>query len=173
MKLFWWKRRKSLKEILETARKSRSDYLNEDDLQNILFLDFDGVVNISLNPRSPLCFDERCMNNVNKLCHRFNLKIVVISSWKRQYKYKEILYNQGLDKDIEVIGKTDDLNGPREDEVKKYLEDNIYIDKFIILDDAFFNELTPYQIKPTFAVGFDQKKYQEAVKLLENQKGNR
>ncbi len=168
-----FRRNDKLRIILEKARERRSEYSDDHELYNVLFLDFDGVINIPLKPGKPLGFDRECMKNVNQLCHRFDLKIVVISSWKRGSSYRQILYDQGLDEDIEVIGKTDDLPGPREKEVMKYLTDNIFIDKFIIIDDGFFNELSPYQVKTAFANGFDLSKYREAEKLLETQPGNR
>ncbi|MBQ1827234.1 MAG: hypothetical protein II126_04605 [Erysipelotrichaceae bacterium] len=170
-KLF--RREDKLKRILEKAREKRSENSDEHEVVNVLFLDFDGVINIPLKPGRPLGFDRECMENICRLCHRFDLKIVVISSWKRGSSYRQILYDQGLDGDIEVIGKTDDLPGPREKEVMKYLTDNVFIDKFIIIDDGFFNELSPYQIKTSFANGFDLSRYREAEKLLEKQAENR
>ncbi len=166
-------REEKLNRILEKAREKRGSQSEEGRLMNILFLDFDGVLNIPLKPGRPLGFDQDCMQNVNNLCHRFDLKIVVISSWKRGSDYRKILYDQGLDGDIEVIGKTKDLPGPREREILKYLQDNIFIDRFIIIDDGFFSQLAPYQIKTEFAKGFDFIRYQEAEKLLEKQAGNR
>lgn len=163
----------SLKRILMRARHKRIAEL-KDDLDNVLFLDYDGVVSLEFSMelyRSVI--DKTCIEYVNKLCKEFNLKIVVISSWKNEPYYQDMLYEGGLNKDIEILGKTEELYGPREEEVKKYLEDHIYIDKFIILDDRVFKELRDYQVKPDSHIGFDEEKYNEAVELLKKQRGNK
>ena len=165
--------RKSLKRILSRARRKRIAEL-KDDLDNVLFLDYDGVVSLEFSMellRSVM--DKSCIENVNKLCKKFDLKIVVISSWKNESYYQDMLYEGGLDKDIEILGKTDELYGPREEEVKKYLEDHIYIDKFVVLDDRVYRELRDYQVKPDSHIGFDEEKYNEAVELLKKQRSNK
>ncbi|MBR0474873.1 MAG: hypothetical protein IJJ19_07700, partial [Erysipelotrichaceae bacterium] len=142
---------------------------------NILFLDYDGVVALDFSMelfRS--IFDRHCIENVNKLCHEFDLKIVVTSSWRNEEDYKDMLYDNGLDTDIEIIGKTPELYIVREDEIKIYLREHVYIDKFIILDDTGFTELKPYHVQTSFVDGgFNDEKYEEARQLLINQKGNR
>ena len=157
---------------MRARHKRISELKNE--LNNVLFLDYDGVVSLEFSMellRSVM--DKNCIENVNKLCKEFDLKIVVISSWKNESDYQDMLYDGGLDRSIEILGKTEELYGPREEEVKKYLEDHIYIDKFIILDDRVFKELRDYQVKPDSHIGFDEEKYREAVELLKKQRGNK
>ena len=38
--------------------------------------------------------------------------------------------------------------------------------KFIILDDGDFNELSKFQVKTDFNKGFDYEKYLEAIRLI-------
>lgn len=157
----------SLRAILAKARKQRDPDLNGMEY-DVLFLDYDGVLNI-IYPGGYERFSKPLVANVSKLCKEFDLKIVVISSWKISPDYANYLYEAGLDPEVKVFGKTDDLPGSREGEIKKYLQDHIYINRFIILDDGLFDELRPYQIRTTMAEGFNDAKYKEAVKLLERQ----
>ena len=152
-----------LVKILRAAKKKRKYF---DQLDNILFLDYDGVINTDINNYGQLPFNKVCIDNVNRLCKEYNLKIVVISSWKKYANYIDILYESGLDKDITIIGKTDILNGSREEEIKQYLYNNIYINKFIIIDDGDYDELSKYQVKTNFNDGFNDDKYLEASSLL-------
>ena len=167
-------RSNTVRGILRRARRKREKDLRND-LDNILFLDYDGVVALGFDiVKFRSVFDRGCLENVNKLCREFDLKIVVSSSWRTVDDYIDMLYDNGLDKDIPVIGKTVETYGPREDEIKQYLEEHIYIDKFIILDDTRFIELNPYLVETSVEDGgFNDRKYEEARQLLLKQKGNR
>ena len=83
-------KKESLKSILSYARRKRRGKLN-DELDNVLFLDYDGVINLDPNNYGKKCFDRDCIENVNRLCKKFNLKIVVISSWKKYENYEGLL----------------------------------------------------------------------------------
>ncbi len=135
-----------------------------DHFDNILFLDYDGV----LITNESSVFSKYCMSNLNNFCLKHQFKIVVISSWRKYLGYQDMLYGAGLDPKIEILGKTDCLNSTRELEIKKYLWEHPYLDKFMILDDGNFYELEKYQIKTEFSFGFDDKKYLEAELLLKN-----
>ena len=74
---------------------------------NILFLDYDGVVNTPMYvpgkdfPRYNFPVDNKVNNyqacrNVSLLCKHTNSKIVVSSTWRKYTNYKECLYNGGL-----------------------------------------------------------------------------
>ncbi len=160
----------SLKNILAKAKQQRDQDLSAM-AYDVLFLDYDGVVNI-IYPGGYERFSKPLVANVSKLCKQFDLQIVVISSWKISPDYAAYLYEAGLDPEVKVFGKTDDIPGPREEEIKKYLQDHIYIDNFIILDDGLFDELRPYQVRTTMAEGFDDVKYEEAVQLIKRMKNN-
>lgn len=153
--------------ILAEAKSKRIPDL-EKDLDNILFLDIDGVINLDPNNYTGPFKAEEQINNINELCLKYNLKIVVDSSWRHHSDYKDILYNSGLDYSIPILDKTEMLDIEREEEILKYLETNLYVDKFIIIDDHDFELLSKYHVKTDSNLGFTRDKYEEAVKLIEN-----
>ncbi|MBQ6654124.1 MAG: hypothetical protein IJM79_01185 [Erysipelotrichaceae bacterium] len=157
--------------ILKQMKKNRETD-SEKKLYDVLFLDYDGVINIVNKNYSIDRFESRRMENINRLCREFGLKIVVTSSWRLFPNYGELLYENGLDPDIEVLGCTEST-GPRETEIKNYLMQHIYINRFIILDDGVFNELSRYQVRTKLSEGFDGSKYEEAKELLEKLYGER
>ena len=74
---------------------------------NIVFLDYDGVVNTPIwNSSGTNCTfnfpEDNKVNNfqsvqwVSEFCQKFNYKIVVSSSWRFYTNYKDCLYNGGF-----------------------------------------------------------------------------
>ena len=162
-------KRGKLDRVLKQLKKSKSNYFSGE-LNNIAFLDFDGVINLDKNNYTGPFSDKECIDNLNKLCLENNFKIVVISSWRKYSNYKEILYNSGLNKNIEILGATDILEKDREAEIIDYLDKHDNTNMFIILDDGEFNELSKFQVKTDFKTGFDDKKYNEALDLIKRNK---
>ena len=158
-------KRSKLAKVLKKLKKNRNNYFSGE-LDNVVFLDFDGVLNLDINNYTERFKDKEPMNNLNKFCLENNFKIVVISSWRKSLSYKEVLYKSGLDERIKILGATAILEKDRESEVIDYLERNNNINKFIILDDGNFNELSKYQVKTVFEKGFDNNKYLEAIELI-------
>ena len=79
---------------------------------NIVFLDYDGVVNTPIVDGTPIkmCYpsDNRVNNTtavklIQQLCEDCNCHIVVISSWRYETNYAECLYNSGLSRNIQII----------------------------------------------------------------------
>lgn len=144
---------------------------------NIIFLDYDGVVNIPIFDENGemVGFNFPKDNKVNhfqgicwlnKLCKETESKIVVTSTWRLYDNYKECLYNGGLDKKIEIIGRTKEL-GDRGLEIKEYLEENGEIKNFIILDDEDynikkFNDLKERLIRTETNIGINWGIYERA-----------
>lgn len=158
-------KRSKLDKVLKQIKKSRNNYFSGE-LNNIVFLDFDGVLNLDINNYTGNFKAKEPIENLNKFCLENEFKIVVISSWRKSLNYMEILYESGLDRRIEILGATETLEKDRETEVIDYLEKHQNINKFIILDDGNFYELRKYQIQTIFEKGFDNKKYQEAIELI-------
>lgn len=158
-------KRSKLDKVLKQLKKSKSNYFSGE-LNNIVFLDFDGVINLDTTNYTGNFKAKEPIANLNKFCIENEFKIVVISSWRKSLNYKEILYESGLDKQIEILGATDVLEKDRESEVIDYLENHPNTNKFIILDDGEFSEMKKYQIQTVFEKGFDNKKYQEACELI-------
>lgn len=124
----------------------------------VVFLDFDGVINTiqiykeqsERNDRISAkgYFFDMCNSSkkrvsnmqaviwLDKICHDYDLKIVISSTWRINYKDSvEALYNSGLSKDIDVVGYTPWDNDSRGSQIKKYLSEHKEIKDFIILDD--------------------------------------
>jgi len=162
-------KKSKLEKILNKIKKDRTKYFSGE-LDNILFLDFDGVLNLDINNYTGKFNAKIPMKNLNKFCIENEFKIVVISSWRKSINYKELLYESGLNKNIKILGATKNLERDRESEIIDYLENHTNVSKFIILDDGNFNELSKYQVKTIFCNGFDDYKYNEAMKLLNKEK---
>lgn len=158
-------RKSRLEKVLKQLKKNRSNYFSGE-LNNIVFLDFDGVLNLDITNYTGNFRAKEPMTNLNKFCLENEFKIVVISSWRKSLNYKELLYESGLNEKIEILGATDILERDRESEVIDYLEKHQNTNKFIILDDGDFFELKKYQVQTVFEKGFDNKKYQEAIELI-------
>ena len=154
-----------LNKVLKIIKNNRSNYYSGE-LNNIVFLDFDGVLNLDINNYTDNFDCKIQMQNLNKFCIEQNFKIVVSSSWRKYSNYKEILYKSGLNHNIKILGATKILEKDREAEIIDYLENHTNIYKFIILDDGDFNELSKFQIKTVFSKGFDDYKYHEALNLI-------
>lgn len=131
---------------------------------NILFLDFDEVINCSdnsieqenvyiLDQKQYDKFSKVLSKNVSKLCKDFDFKIVVSSSWRLHFSLEELTYIiRYMYINAEVIGNTThdhmDLEyytDPtqrkprcRALQISKWLEDNCHldIDNYFILDDS-------------------------------------
>ena len=118
---------------------------------NVVFLDFDGVVNIPIwredKLRGVICDyndpDDKCVNHfqavqwVSEFCEKYNYSIVVSSTW-RMYSQTcaEILYNGGLREDIRVVGTTPIFHdGNRGDEITAWLSKHPEVENYLIFDD--------------------------------------
>lgn len=133
-------------------------------INNIIFLDIDGVLN------SDKYFDsidnKECMNLVDRLMldidmskvkilleviNKTNAKVVITSSWRRMKLYpyiKERLISMGLP----VVGETPFIEGRRGEEIKSYLLEN-RVSNYCIIDDEVFKdykELEDYLVVTDF-----------------------
>lgn len=143
----------------------------------VVFLDYDGVVNVPMwNEEGTRCEYAWPKDNkvncfqacqwVSEFCQKFGYKIVVTSTWRSHDNYIDCLYNGGLRKNIEVIGKTPHLHkGTRTDEIKMWLNEHPEVDDYIIFDDDIIEGLEHKQIL-CGCYGFDGDKYEEAMKLI-------
>lgn len=132
--------------------------------KNIMFLDYDGVINIEPNNFEGYFENPEAIYYISRLCLEYDFQIIVTSSWRRHPEYKNFLYNSGLDSKVKIIGGTDLSFKGRQFEISKYLEDHPEIEKFIIIDDAnFTGSLYKHLIQTAFKKGFNKNKYEEAV----------
>ena len=120
-------------------------------INNIIFLDIDGVLN------SDKYFDsisnKECINPVDRLMldidmskvkllleviNKTNAKIVITSSWRRMKLYpyiKERLISMGLP----VVGETPFIEERRGEEIRSYLLEN-RVSNYCIIDDEVFKD---------------------------------
>lgn len=172
---------------------------------NVLFLDFDGVINTQQFYKDKLHKDtilskdnyyiDICSPSYNRvsntqavtlidmLCHKFDLKIVVTSTWRIHGDQAETLYNSGLSRDIEVLGQTDRL-GSRDKEILSYIDScntynrfmhtGPYIKNFLVLDDDIGDMVLvkDHLIQTNVYDGFTFSKYLEACELIERWDNN-
>lgn len=85
-----------------------------------------------------------------------------------QEELQLLLINSGFNKDIKVIGLTPILYQQRGLEIQKWIDDNDYKGKFIIIDDdSDMCHLLPLLIRCDCQLGFTIYDYWKALKLLE------
>lgn len=153
----------------------------------VVFLDVDGVLNEEKS-RSRCCgylgVDDSKVKNLAKIVEETNAAIVLISTWKDDWRktdkaHQGILANY-LDRKLKKQGlvaldktKSIDKNGfhfSRGEGILQYLADN-KVEKYVILDDNQFNYdscgLSDYYIKTdAYNGGLTEELAVKAIKLL-------
>ena len=145
---------------------------------NIVFLDYDGVVNTLMwDECGKKCGfnypDDNMVNNfqavqwVSEFCEKNGYCIVVTSSWRLQDNYIDCLNNGGLRDSVPVIGNTPYLRSSnRAEEIKQYLQTHPEIENYIIIDDLDEMEsLSDHLILCNPDVGFGVSEYKKAVEM--------
>jgi len=140
---------------------------------NVVFLDYDGVVNTPMlgDDGSECCCypDDNKVNNfravqlVSDFCLKYDYSIVVSSSWRLEDNYKECLINGGLREGITILGKTPFLDClPRSEEIWRYLSSHAEIQNFLIFDDDPVPGLETHLILCDPNTGFGVEEFQLA-----------
>jgi hypothetical protein len=145
----------------------------------IIFLDFDGVLQINRSrskpyqPGSPT-FDRESVSNLNRLIELTDAKIVVSSSWRldSDLPLQRLLEFEGVKG--EVVGQTPYLGlgyHGRGAEIYAFLrEDNLPIEHFVILDDDIEHDIADYfpnsLVRTDMASGFDKAAFKQALEIL-------
>lgn len=146
---------------------------------NVLFLDYDGVVNTPIwddmgtkcrinNPFHKSVNNFQAVQWVSEFCEKFNYSIVVTSTWRYgDETYRTCLINGGLRRGIKILGKTERLDGKcRGDEIQLYLNEHPEIENFIILDDdSDMGNLSNHLIKCNSYIGFTLIEFLKAKEL--------
>lgn len=110
------------------------------------------------------------MKWLNKICLEGNAEIVITSTWRIRMSISEltdILIRSGLDKRINVAGKTDRF-GRRDDEIIQWLKEHRDYNNIVILDDDIYDlaKLSDYQVFVNNHTGLTEENYQEAMLIL-------
>lgn len=123
---------------------------------NVIFLDFDGVINTLngvLRPREKENAKEKRIKILAEICHRYDCKVVIISAHKDQINEETLetntdwindYFRKFKEYDIEVVGRTPLVEKnfedsyyriKKEDEIEEYLNRHPEIEHFCIIDD--------------------------------------
>lgn len=140
----------------------------------ILFLDFDGVLNLSSQKGVDASFDRVSMVNLEFILNKEpNLKIVVSSAWRHKgiEAVREVLKNNGLDprKVIDVTGEeqSEDERDHRGYQVECWLKNHPEVKSFAILDDKDdFVPLKHKLIRTKNKSGLTQSKAEKVLEIL-------
>ena len=148
----------------------------------LLFLDFDGVINVPYAPGTPEVekamqgltddfFRPEMVKRINCLCQEYGLSVVITSSWRYSGMHYCIdhLFRAGFDQRIAIEGMTD-INDPlfrREEEIYRYLRGAKDVGAFLILDDIPMEFLGDYAVCTDFEIGYDETCDKRARDLLE------
>ena len=153
-------------------------------MNNIAFLDFDGVVNTIYWSKGPdgvynqnaLKSGHQELNNkqaigwLNELYKQCPYDIVVSSTWRIGMSVEELqhlLLKSGLHPDIKVIGKTPVLHAERGEEIQQWIDDHSFTGNFIIVDDdSDMCELLPHLIQCDTYIGFTFYDFQKSIQIL-------
>lgn len=106
----------------------------------VIFLDFDGVLTRTDEPRSHHYLSNTCIENLNLIIDKIkNVKIVLSTDWRKYYSLNElrkILVRAGLKYPSNVVDVTPLIEYQiRGNEIEQWLIKNNKIDSFVILDD--------------------------------------
>lgn len=147
---------------------------------NVIFLDYDGVVNTpqwSLKDGKWACGlgypwhnkvnNPQAVQWVSEFCEKYHYSIVVTSTWRFDDNYVECLQNAGLRKEIAIIGKTPNMpGGCRGDEIGSWLKDHLEIEQYLIFDDECdMGTHKDHLIQCDPCVGFGLNEYKKAEQL--------
>lgn len=135
----------------------------------VIFLDYDGVINLA-GPNAPAsAFSKAACSNVKKLLNEVkDLKIVISSSWRHRGLdfVKSVLDQVGIGSD-RVIGITPEDAHSRLHHIKEWLNNNKEVANFVILDDdGGLPEHAPHLVKVNPYIGVTGSDVEKAKKIL-------
>ena len=148
---------------------------------NIIFLDFDGVLNSDRYIRTHgyfgILLDPRCLTLLKDIADACHAKIVLTTSWRTHWsanaeecndmgkEINEIFSEYGLS----VYDKTPRLGYSREEEIQTWLTDNPDVTNFVVLDDMFLEDdfLEGHFVRTSsLRGGLDEDDTKEAIAIL-------
>lgn len=137
---------------------------------SIIFLDIDGVL-VTMNSVSPFVFDPKCVKKLNVILKETDADIVVSSTW-RVIEPIERLIKKFKVEGVEgrIISITPVLNGDdnsRGNEIAKWIQENNFKGKFIVIDDD--SDIEPFEkvwVQTTWENGLTDSNVEQAIHLL-------
>lgn len=146
---------------------------------NIIFLDFDGVLNnaewiseiqrkndfLTFFERHEKEFDPTKVKLMSDFAIEIEASIVISSSWRKLHSLQELtemLQKVGMDTKVPIIGMTSSLNsGFRGEEVQHWVTTNAKPIKYVIFDDD--GDFYPYQ--PLVKTSWDEGLFPSHIEL--------
>lgn len=137
---------------------------------NIVFLDFDGVLNNVASAAMGVHLVPEKIILVRRLCEETDAEIVVSSTWKKLYNratLQHFLWRTGLG-EIDIIDVTPDTGRTRGDEIKAWLDNHPKTENYVILDDDndMLQEQLPHFIRVPNDTGLTWREFDQAIKIL-------
>lgn len=116
---------------------------------NILFLDYDGVVNRAMwekrengewvcrynFPADNCVNDTQAVQWLSEFCQKYDYSIVITSTWRSESNYRECLINAGLRPGIQILGRTEWSDRSRLEQIRRYLQSVDHVEAVLIVDD--------------------------------------
>ena len=146
--------------------------------KNLLFLDFDGVINgpgfhveaqkEGLFEKTVELYHPDAVKHLNEIAMEFHTEIIISSSWRHMgLDYcRRYLYHAGLDASVPIIDTTGrDIPYHRYLEIMHWLDAHPDFTNFVILDDLEMNELSDHHVRTSFNTGLNKEKTEEVKKL--------
>lgn len=149
---------------------------------NILFLDFDGVINNSdpnqendhlLIPDDFNQYNPKLVGNIKTIIHEFNFKLVISSTWRKDYSIQKMnhILNDIMKLDCTILDYTTKEFLDRGLQISKWLSEEKYdMNFYVVIDDdtdaAYNHESNFFQVD-TFT-GFDDLHKIKFNKFMEN-----
>lgn len=145
-------------------------------MDNILFLDYDGVVNTKMwssyrgewecrynFPCDGKVNNEQAVQWVSEFCEKYKYDIVVISSWRTENNYANCLINAGLRKSIRILGRVSPSKSKSE-AIRDYIKDHGEIRRYLIFDDEHIPKHYRHLVRCNPTRGFSEVEYNKAAK---------
>lgn len=146
---------------------------------NIVFLDYDGVVNNPMwinkdghmictygYPGDNKVNDFQAVQWVSEFCQKYDYSIVVSSTWRFRENYKDCLVNGGLRSGIKVIDKIPRIkNASRGQEIAEWLGVHPEVENFLIFDDDDIPEFKDHLVRCTSSAGFREEEFFMAERM--------
>lgn len=141
----------------------------------IIFLDIDGVLNnYSSKSNSvlkkqqdthyPFLWEPELVKILNRIIEETEAKVILSSSWRTMRDAYNVIVN---DMKIHISDETPKTFKTRGHEIQTWLDNNPFVDKFVILDDAAdMDHLKSYLLQTDGEFGLTDEIADKAIKRL-------
>lgn len=149
----------------------------------VIFLDIDGVLNTKSYRESPDVdyyndfISDHNMRFLKRIVMATDAKIVLSSTWRTYYSRGKMQFdksgeyiNRIFEKcGLKIFDKTPELNNDRDTEISSWLEDNSYVNSYVIIDDFDFKWSDCHKkhlVKTDDEHGLNEETAEAAIQIL-------